>query len=124
MMRMAENHNDPAAFPPLEDTLAPAPGLLVADHFIRGGEYETYRSKGTRDWLITFTLDGEGTYLLDGNAYPCTKGDLIILLPGTTHHYHTKKRHNVGFYVGAFCSSAWMEPVPAVARAHKKVCFM
>ena len=34
------------------DTCTP-PGILLADHFVRLAGYHSYRSAGTRDWLMT-----------------------------------------------------------------------
>ncbi|MCS7458794.1 helix-turn-helix domain-containing protein [Paenibacillus doosanensis] len=84
---MAENLNDPAA--DLTETAAPPPGILVSGHFRQAHGYQTHRSFGTKDWLITFTLSGTGHYWLDGRLQPCEPGDIVLLPPGTPHHYAT-----------------------------------
>ena len=85
---MAENLNDPAASS-LMETAAPPAGILVSGHFTQPFGYQTYRSQGTRDWLITFTLSGEGEYRLKDSRFRCIEGDMVILPPGTPHDYRT-----------------------------------
>ena len=82
-------HN-PAATP---DTPAPPPGIVHAEHFVQPYGYSAKRSKGTRDWLITFTRAGQGRYRTAANtnapAFNCHAGDVIILEPGAYHDYGT-----------------------------------
>lgn len=81
---MVENHNNPA-----ENTAAPEPGILVSGHFTQPFGYHTYRSHGTKDWLIVFTLSGYGQFRFGQKLVDCTEGDIIILPPGVPHHYLT-----------------------------------
>lgn len=83
---MAENLNDPAI---ITDTPAPPPSLLIADHFIQPYGYRTHRSKGTKDWLITLTLSGTGKFVIGDESFYVKGGDLMLLAPGTPHHYET-----------------------------------
>lgn len=84
---MAENLNDPA----MKETEAPPPGILVSGHFRQPYGYFAYRSRGTRDWLITYTLSGRGQYRLQEEVYECGEGDVVLLRPGTPHDYATPK---------------------------------
>jgi len=70
-------------------TPAPPPGILVADHFRQPLGYSTRRPNGTRDWLITFTLGGEGRFTLGGIERRCHAGDVVLLPPGVAHDYGT-----------------------------------
>lgn len=70
-------------------TPAPPPGLLLADHFGASFGYHVRRPHGTRDWLITYTLAGEGCYRLDGQSHLCRAGDVFVLEPGCPHDYAT-----------------------------------
>jgi AraC family transcriptional regulator, arabinose operon regulatory protein len=70
-------------------TPAPPPGLLLADHFGASFGYHVRRPRGTRDWLITYTLRGEGRYRLAGQTHLCEAGDVFILEPGCSHDYAT-----------------------------------
>ena len=84
--------HDPATnheFNNLPITPAPPPGIVVADLFGASYGYHVRRPQGTRDWLLTFTLDGEGCYQLAGQTYHCQVGDIFILEPGTPHDYAT-----------------------------------
>jgi AraC family transcriptional regulator of arabinose operon len=70
-------------------TPAPPPGILVADHFQQPIGYSARRPNGTRDWLVTFTLSGEGRYRLGANEWRCGAGDVVLLPPGVAHDYGT-----------------------------------
>lgn len=70
-------------------TPSPPPGILVANHFGASFGYHVRRPHGTRDWLITYTLAGEGCYRLNGQSYICRAGDVFILEPGVAHDYAT-----------------------------------
>lgn len=83
---MVENHNDPALH-----TASPHPGILVADHFSESYGFGAFREEGTRDWLLTLTLDGRGEYRHRGETIACLPGDVLIFLPGTPHHYYTPR---------------------------------
>jgi AraC family transcriptional regulator of arabinose operon len=100
-------------------TPAPPPGLLVADHFGASYGYHVRRPSGTRDWVITYTLSGEGRYRLPGQSFFCRPGDVFILEPGAPHDYAT---HSPGqqweFYWSHFMPrphwAAWLR-LPALA---------
>ncbi|MFN8493671.1 MAG: helix-turn-helix domain-containing protein [Caldilineaceae bacterium] len=89
---LANFMHDPAtdhAVNNLPITPAPPPGVVVADLFGASYGYHVRRPHGTRDWLLTFTLDGEGCYQLADQTYHCQVGDIFILAPGTPHDYAT-----------------------------------
>jgi AraC family transcriptional regulator of arabinose operon len=83
--------HDPAKHPvnTLPITPAPPPGILVSNHFSASFGYHVRRPHGTRDWVITYTLAGEGCYRLAGQAHLCRAGDVVLLEPGTPHDYAT-----------------------------------
>lgn len=66
-----------------------APGILVSGRFNEPCGYEIYRPGGTRDWLITLTHSGQGAFSTGGRTITCQSGDLMLLQPGTLHHYYT-----------------------------------
>jgi AraC family transcriptional regulator, arabinose operon regulatory protein len=70
-------------------TPSPPPGILVADHFGASYGYHVRRPHGTRDWLLTYTLAGEGRYRIGAQSYSCRSGDLFLLEPGAGHDYAT-----------------------------------
>ncbi|MDF2669802.1 MAG: hypothetical protein K0R67_2108 [Paenibacillus sp.] len=73
-------------------TVTPTPGVLIADHFKESYEYKANRPAGTRDYLITFTLGGCGCYRIDNQSRLCKRGDVMLLTPGTPHHYATSEQ--------------------------------
>ncbi|MDQ1910727.1 helix-turn-helix domain-containing protein [Paenibacillus sp. GD4] len=113
---MAKNHNDPAV-----ESKSPPPGILVSGHFTEPFGYATNRSKGTRDWLITFTLAGEGEYRMGSDAYRCGEGDVVLLSPGTPHHYLTPEGETWEFVWAHFVPEpGWSEllRLPAKLPGH------
>jgi AraC family transcriptional regulator of arabinose operon len=102
---MAENLNNPA-----EETAAPEPGILVGGHFNQPFGYQTLRSQGTKDWLITFTLSGCGRFQLGQRLFECTAGDIVLLPPGVPHHYYTPENSKWEFVWAHFLPmSYWLE---------------
>lgn len=64
---------------------------LVTGHFHERAGYESWRARGTGDWLLIATVDGGGRfgYDLNGQAGEFTTGagDLVLFRPGTRHDY-------------------------------------
>jgi AraC family transcriptional regulator of arabinose operon len=100
-------------------TPAPPPGILMANHFGASYGYHVRRPHGTRDWLITYTVAGEGRYRLDGASYYCRANDVFLLAPGTRHDYATATPEaRWEFYWAHFTPRAhWMQwlELPALA---------
>lgn len=72
-----------------KDTPAPPVGLLVTGHFRQGPGYRTVRQKGTRDWLLIYTVGGRGRFAWTGGERLVESGDLILLRPQAPHDYRT-----------------------------------
>ncbi|WP_046173522.1 helix-turn-helix domain-containing protein [Domibacillus indicus] len=66
-------------------------GMVIAGHFHKRDTYSIERPDGMNDWLITYTLDGEGCFETDGCERRVRAGDLTLLKPGTPHLYGTPK---------------------------------
>jgi len=117
--------HDPAVSAPA-DTPAPQPGLLVADRFSQGPNYRSRRKAGTRDWLLTFTIGGEGRYECAGQEFFCRTGDVMLLQPGTPHDYGTSPTTGQWqFYWAHFLPrpawTAWLlwdELAPGLRKTH------
>jgi AraC family transcriptional regulator of arabinose operon len=77
---------------------------FLAGHFNESDSYVTIRPEGRRDWLLCFTLDGEGYFKQDGTERRCRAGDLTLLAPGTPQHYGTRKGHHWQFVWAHFPS--------------------
>src|SRR5690606_36577990 len=60
-----------------------------ANHFKEAVGYVVNRPTGTRDYLITLTISGTGIYRMGDQSRLCKRGDIMILTPGTPHHYST-----------------------------------
>jgi AraC family transcriptional regulator, arabinose operon regulatory protein len=66
-------------------------GMIIAGHFHESDTYATVRPDGMSDWLITYTLGGEGYIEADGSELRVKAGDVTLLRPGTPHRYGTPK---------------------------------
>ncbi|UVI30031.1 helix-turn-helix domain-containing protein [Paenibacillus spongiae] len=93
----------------LEQTPAPPPGALVSGYTNEPYGFYGYRSWGTKDWLVMFTLSGEGCVRNDDLLQYCRSGDLIILQPGTPHDYFTPEgSHWEMMWAHFIPRSSWM----------------
>jgi AraC family transcriptional regulator of arabinose operon len=73
------------------ETATPAFGVLLADHFCESYGFQGHRSKGTKDWLMIYTIAGEGSFRVNQEVQICKKNDIAILAPGIPHHYATNE---------------------------------
>lgn len=69
------------------ETGAGPPSLIHTGYFQSRAPYRVIRSRGTQDWLLTFTLGGRGRYRLEGSEWAARRGDLVLLDPGAPHDY-------------------------------------
>lgn len=66
---------------------SPPPGILTANHFVKGTGYRVRRTHGTRDWLLTYTIGGVGRYANPSANHLVRVGDIALLAPGAYHDY-------------------------------------
>ncbi|RIX52344.1 helix-turn-helix domain-containing protein [Paenibacillus nanensis] len=66
-------------------------GFVIAGHFNEPDTYSCVRAEGMKDWLITYTLGGEGYFEVPGQRLVCKENDITLLRPGTPHQYGTVK---------------------------------
>lgn len=66
-------------------------GLFISGHFHVNDSYSTHRPSGMDDWLITFTLSGEGYFITPERETRCSRGDIVLMRPGVPHKYGTVK---------------------------------
>ncbi|MFD2610942.1 helix-turn-helix domain-containing protein [Paenibacillus gansuensis] len=104
--------------------IIPPAGLLICGYFEEKSSYEMLRPYGTRDWLITATVSGSGTYSVGGQSFTCRPGDIAILKPGTMHHYRTSPEGHWHFYWAHFLQQPdwphylqWPEALPGLLFA-------
>lgn len=70
------------------------PGILVSDEYHKPYGYYCYRSEGTKDWLIMYTLSGRGIVNNDGlELLHCTAGTVTLIPPGVMHDFYTAEDH-------------------------------
>jgi AraC family transcriptional regulator, arabinose operon regulatory protein len=62
---------------------------LVCDEFHHGRNYTNWRPRGTRDWLLIFTLEGAGRIGSEGHAWRLGAGQGLLYRPGTAQDYST-----------------------------------
>ncbi len=60
---------------------------LVTGEFREGPGYTTWRTQGTDDWLLVYTLAGAGRFGYRDGVLPVTERDAVLLRPGTLHDY-------------------------------------
>lgn len=80
---------NPYLYHQLPDSMSPPLGPLYASHFVESYGYYGRRPHGTKDWLLIYTVSGEGAFRVDQEVQLCGPGDAVILPPGTPHHYAT-----------------------------------
>ncbi|HZP83521.1 MAG TPA: helix-turn-helix domain-containing protein [Chthonomonadaceae bacterium] len=49
--------------------------------------YTTWRSNGTNDWLLIYTLSGPARFGFEGGQIIAQPGDMVLIRPGTRHDY-------------------------------------
>jgi len=64
-------------------------GLFICGHFHVNDSYSTHRPHGMQDWLITFTLSGEGYFITPDGEKRCSRGDIVLMRPDVPHTYGT-----------------------------------
>jgi len=69
------------------ETVAPPPDLLVTGYYKEQYGYGTYRSRGSGNWLITYTVAGSGLYRQPGMEIRTKPGDIVLLGPSALHDY-------------------------------------
>jgi len=72
-------------------------GIIISGHYQVNDTYATYRPNGMNDWLIAYTLGGEGYFNTPEGYKTCSSGDLVLLKPGTPHKYGTVKGNTWNF---------------------------
>jgi AraC family transcriptional regulator, arabinose operon regulatory protein len=71
-------------------TLNPQPypaSQINAGHWVTKPGYGTIRERGTKDWLLIYTVHGSGRLGYSGGEYLTRSGDAVLWPPGTPHDY-------------------------------------
>lgn len=70
-------------------TPLPVAGVLSAEYYKVNSDYACYRPKGSRDWLIIFTLSGHGIIRNIDQEFSCKSGNISIFSAHIPHMYYT-----------------------------------
>ncbi len=77
----------------MQEPLPETPGVhadpLLTGHFHERGAYRTWRTRGTNDYLLIYTVSGQGRFGSENGAFVANAGDAVLLLPGARHDYGT-----------------------------------
>jgi len=65
----------------------PQVAQIVTGHFHETAGYDTWRARGTDDWLLIATVGGGGRFGHAAGETTTRAGDLVLLRPGTPHDY-------------------------------------
>lgn len=86
--------------------IADGSGIIISDHFNENDTYGVKRLAGMKDWLITFTLSGEGYFIINGEEKRSKAGDIAIIKSETPHCYGTRKGQIWNFVWAHFVPNA------------------
>ncbi|WP_028610202.1 helix-turn-helix domain-containing protein [Paenibacillus harenae] len=73
-------------------------GTLFGGHYDVAGSYRHRRPLGMNDWLLFFTLEGEGYLRTPVGERRCGPGSVGLLRPGIPHEYGTASGTRWHFY--------------------------
>lgn len=78
----------------IETTIAasvtgPEGRIIFGDLYDADDAYRTSRPQGMRDWLIVYTLAGEGYFRTPSGERRCEEGQVALLRSGVPHEYGT-----------------------------------
>lgn len=111
---MAKNIHDPATGETLPPRLAREnpvdPADFASSRFDQNDRYRNWRSRGTRTWLLFWTLGGGGWFRSADRRFtaPAAPGDLHLYRPDVAQEYGTRPGHRWVFHWVHFPSRpAW-----------------
>ena len=67
----------------------PPKGILLASHFSKAYGYQVRRTHGREDWLLFYTIAGEGRFRHFDWQHLSGPGEVTIIAPGLPHNYST-----------------------------------
>ena len=97
---------------------------LITGYFRSGPGYSCWRSRGTGDWLLTYTFDGLGRYGHALGEVICRPGELVLLRPRVLHDYGVEPSKQYWEFVWAHFHPraewldwlSWPEEAPGLMR--------
>jgi AraC family transcriptional regulator of arabinose operon len=70
---------------------------IIGGHFYENDTYHTRRQKGMDDWLIVYTVGGEGYFRTPTGKKLCSEGQIALLRAGVPHEYGTVQGQHWNF---------------------------
>lgn len=81
---------------PRSSTPTPTVAPIITGHFREVAGYTTWRPRGTSDWLLIFTTEGQGRFgTRGGEDRLAITGDMTLLRPHAIHDYGTAHGANL-----------------------------
>jgi AraC family transcriptional regulator, arabinose operon regulatory protein len=87
---------------------------IFGGHFDENDTYRTRRPKGMSDWLIVYTLSGEGYFRTPTGEKRCGAGQIGLLRSGVPHEYGTMPGQRWNFFWAHFQKLSETEYLPQV----------
>ncbi|OXM85468.1 helix-turn-helix domain-containing protein [Paenibacillus rigui] len=97
------------------------PGRLLSGRYRRPHGYKVKRSRGTKDFYLTFTLQGKGVFHNGQDSCECPQGDITLITPGTPHYYGTPENTIWEFYWCHFVPKEEWVPLLQLPEAIKGI---
>lgn len=60
---------------------------LVTGHFNKGPGYKEFRPLGCHDWLLIYTISGQGRFSYSGGMMVVRADEVVLIAPGVQHGY-------------------------------------
>ncbi|MCC6579149.1 MAG: helix-turn-helix domain-containing protein [Phycisphaeraceae bacterium] len=75
--------------PEMAKIAAPPPRLIQTGHFVEDAEYGLQRPQGIYDWLVIYTVTGNGWFTHNGGRFVTQPHDVVLIEPDAPHGYGT-----------------------------------
>ncbi|MCD9020736.1 helix-turn-helix domain-containing protein [Cohnella silvisoli] len=85
---------------------------VFGGHFDENDAYRVRRPKGMSDWLIVYTLSGEGYFRTSTGERRCGAGQIGLLRSGVPHEYGTMPGHRWNFVWAHFQKLSEIDYLP------------
>jgi AraC family transcriptional regulator, arabinose operon regulatory protein len=82
-----EASGTPLAARPVTPAPPPAPIILGTQQQTPAARLPGWRPNGTRDWLLIYTVEGEGKIQARGGGQTLRAGDVLLIAPNTPQEY-------------------------------------
>gem|GEM_PF-4388738 len=80
------------------ENLTTIPGKLISGRYRRLRRYHVKRSKGTREFYLSVTLQGRGQFHSGKNTCECLEKEMTLITLGTPYFYGTAANTVWEFY--------------------------